>query len=93
MLKIFRKLFTVAFSLLVISALYTEESLPTGFKNIHFGMSVDEVKEELKKDASFGFRGDRDVSLLPGERETSLSPRKPKETGMFPFCLAKTGFL
>ena len=81
MLKIFRKLFTVAFSLLVISALYTEESLPTGFKNIHFGMSVDEVKEELKKDASFGFRGDRDVSLLPGENriliETDTSRTAP----------------
>ena len=47
MLKIFRKLFTVAFSLLLASVLFAEESLPTGFKNIHFGMSVDEVKEEL----------------------------------------------
>ena len=81
MLKIFRKLFTVAFSLLLASVLFAEESLPTGFKNIHFGMSVDEVKEELKKDASFGFRGDRDVSLLPGENriliETDTSRTAP----------------
>lgn len=30
-------------------------------------MTVDEVKDLLQKDPSFGYHGDRDVSLLPGE--------------------------
>lgn len=54
---------------LAVSAVvaFAGENLPRGFKNIKFGMSVDQVKSELKKDNNFGYRGDRDVSLLPGE--------------------------
>jgi hypothetical protein len=41
--------------------------LPAGYGGIELGMSVDEVKNALKKNSEFGYNGDRDVSLLPGE--------------------------
>lgn len=47
--------------------LFSQESIPNGYKNIALGMSVDTAKEELQKDSDFGYHGDRDVSLLPGE--------------------------
>ena len=57
------------------------ESLPKGYRNIRLGMTVDEVKEALQKDPQFGYRGDRDVSLLPGENrmliETDTSRTSP----------------
>lgn len=57
------------------------EELPQGFANIRLGMSVDEVKEALQKDSQFGYRGERDVSLLPGENrvliETDTSRTAP----------------
>ena len=44
-------------------------------------MSLDDVKELLQKDTRFGYRGDRDVSLLPGENrvliETDTSRTAP----------------
>ncbi|WP_407398219.1 hypothetical protein [Treponema sp.] len=76
-----KKILSVTLSLLVSALLFAEESLPDGFKKIRFGMSVDQVKEELRKDPAFGFRGDRDVSLLPGENriliETDTSRTAP----------------
>lgn len=73
--------FAAALALLFSTSAFSQEKLPDGFKNIRFGMSVDQVKEELKKDPAFGFRGDRDVSLLPGENriliETDTSRTAP----------------
>jgi hypothetical protein len=51
---------------------FGEENLPDGYAEIKFGMSVDDVKDALKKDMNFGYRGDRDVSLLPGENRTLI---------------------
>ena len=42
-------------------------SLPLGFSTVKLGMSLEDVKIALLKDPDFGYRGDRDVSLLPGE--------------------------
>lgn len=47
-------------------------SLPDGFSTVKLGMSVDSVKDALKKDSQFGFRGDRDVSLAPVTKETII---------------------
>ena len=47
------------------------DSIPRKFRNISLGMSLDDLKESLKNDNLFSFRGDRDVSLLPN-REQSL---------------------
>ena len=41
--------------------------LPDGFGDVHLGMSLDETKKQLIKNPDFGYAGDRDVSLLPGD--------------------------
>ena len=41
--------------------------LPDGYGNVHLGMSLDETKQQLLKNSDFGYSGDRDVSLLPGD--------------------------
>lgn len=40
-------------------------ALPKNFKTIQLGMSLNEVKAALLRDSQFGYRGDRDVSLIP----------------------------
>ena len=34
---------------------------------VNLGMAVEQTKKALKDNSDFGYRGDRDVSLLPGE--------------------------
>lgn len=62
-------------------AAFSYDSLPAGYKGIKLGMSVDEVKTALKRDATFGYTGDRDVSFLPGTEniliETDTSKTAP----------------
>ena len=48
------------------------KQLPKGYSDIQLGLSVDEVKERLKKNTIFGFRGNRDVSLLPTEERVLI---------------------
>ena len=40
-------------------------SLPDSYRGISLGMAMDAVKEQLLADGLFGYRGERDVSLLP----------------------------
>lgn len=40
-------------------------SLPSSYRSISLGMDLESVKSALTKDGIFGYRGDRDVSLLP----------------------------
>jgi hypothetical protein len=40
------------------------EPLAKGFNNILLGMGMEAVKEELKRDPNFRFRGDPDVSMM-----------------------------
>lgn len=42
-----------------------DASLPDAYRGISLGMELDAVKELLVADSIFGYRGDRDVSLLP----------------------------
>jgi hypothetical protein len=42
-----------------------EGSLPDAYRGISLGMEMDAVKELLIADSIFGYRGERDVSLLP----------------------------
>ncbi len=51
---------------------YTQESIPNGYRNIRLGMNIDDVKEELKADSIFNYRGDRDVSFLPSDNQTLI---------------------
>lgn len=56
------------FMLLVFPvAAQTVAPVPNGYGGIQLGMSLDEVKSKLKDNSEFGYHGDRDVSLLPGE--------------------------
>lgn len=43
------------------------QPLPNGYSTVKLGMTLEEVKSALLRDSDFGYRGDRDVSLLPGE--------------------------
>jgi hypothetical protein len=45
----------------------TAGTIPSGYGGITLGMSLDEVKNKLMQNSDFGYHGDRDVSLLPGE--------------------------
>jgi len=40
-------------------------SVPESYRSISLGMDMDAVKEALLADSLFGYRGERDVSLLP----------------------------
>ncbi|MBO4533196.1 MAG: hypothetical protein J5726_05805 [Treponema sp.] len=48
------------------------QSLPDGYGGVHLGMSLDETKKQLLKNSDFGYSGDRDVSLLPGQGRTLI---------------------
>jgi len=65
--KLKKQFFSLFFTFLFIAASNAQSKLPSGYGNIRLGMTVDEVKELLKKNPLFGYHGDRDVSLLPGE--------------------------
>ena len=45
--------------------------LPRNFRDIQLGMGLEALKNALKNDGYFNFRGDRDVSFLPA-REQNL---------------------
>lgn len=47
-------------------------SLPTEYRGIKLGTHIDTVKEMLKKDAVFGYRGERDVSMLLTENRSLI---------------------
>ncbi len=57
---------------LLICTIFSASALPSGFAKVQLGMSVDELKDALKKDHQFGYRGDRDVSLSPTDGETLI---------------------
>ena len=47
-------------------------ALPAEYRSIRLGTGIDAVKEALKQDAVFGYRGERDVSLLPTENRSLI---------------------
>lgn len=49
--------------------------LPSGYRDISLGMNIEAVKEELLKDPIFGYRGERDISLLPGKERTLIETK------------------
>lgn len=67
-----KKITVAAVLLCVLLSAFSEEALPAGYGGIRLGMSMDEVKESLKKNQDFGYRGERDVSLLPGENRALI---------------------
>ena len=73
--------FLLIFVFTLNSIFAQQKNLPNGFRKIQLGMTMEEVKSELLKDIQFGYRGDRDVSLLPTENrsliETDTSKTAP----------------
>ena len=67
-----KKKFLILVVLCLVSSLVFSEELPLGYKDIKLGQSFEEVRSILEKDSSFGFRGDRDVSLLPTEERVLI---------------------
>lgn len=61
-----KKIIISFFLLFAVTMLFAQD-LPDGYGNVHLGMSLDEAKQELLKNPDFGYSGDRDVSLLPGD--------------------------
>lgn len=48
------------------------DDLPKGYGGIELGMTLDEVKQKLQDNSEFGYHGDRDVSLLPGDNRVLI---------------------
>lgn len=66
------KIFTVIVGLFFcLSAIYAKD-LPEGYGDVKLGMSLDQAKKALKENSDFGYHGDRDVSLLPGENRVLI---------------------
>ncbi len=59
-----KKILSVIFSFFFLLPVF---SLPNGYSTARLGMDIDSLKEALKKDHQFGYRGDRDVSLSPSD--------------------------
>jgi len=55
-----------------LATLQAASPLPHGYRKIQLGMSLEQVKQLLQEDGEFGYHGDRDVSLLPGENRVLI---------------------
>ena len=62
-----RKIFLFCILIAVSTTFLSAKDLPDGYGDVHLGMSLKEAKEQLLKNSDFGYSGDRDVSLLPGD--------------------------
>ena len=48
------------------------EPLPVAYRDISLGMPIDDVKKMLQADSLYGYRGERDVSLLPTQNRVLI---------------------
>lgn len=62
-----KKTFLLSIFLTMMAFSLFAADLPDGYGDVHLGMSLKETKEQLLKNSDFGYSGDRDVSLLPGD--------------------------
>jgi len=70
-MNITKKIFIFSFSIFLFLNLHAKD-LPKGYRKINLGMSLEETKDALLKDPSFGYHGDRDVSLVPGSSKVLI---------------------
>ena len=61
----------IFFSVTLFSPAYAQK-LSRGYGGVELGMTVEQTKAKLKENSDFGYTGDRDVSLLPGENRTLI---------------------
>ena len=59
--------FGLAFNFVAFS-----QGLPKGYDGIELRMGLEQVKSLLMERPNFGYRGERDVSLLPGENRVLI---------------------
>lgn len=71
-----------AFVLFAGSNMLFANDIPDGYGNITLGMSLEDCKEALKKNSDFGYHGERDVSLLPGENRILIETDADRGTGL-----------
>lgn len=69
-------------SVLFLQNLFAQ-SLPSGYGKIKLGMTVDQVKSVLKEDKQFGYRGERDVSMLPNSEQILIETDATNTPGSF----------
>ena len=62
-----KKILFVIFIVFFCAFPFFSQTLPVGYKDIQLGQTFEQVRSILEKDSAFGFRGQRDVSLLPTE--------------------------
>lgn len=72
--------FCLCFSFFFCSVCF---SLPQGYGDLKLGMSTEDAKDALKNNVDFGYRGDKDVSLLPGEERTLIQSSSAKQEYSF----------
>lgn len=82
-IKLLLVFFAAFFCAGMLYAQTSSSSLPNGYGKIKIGMTVDEVKSVLKEDKQFGFRGDRDVSMLPNSDQILIETDASKTPGSF----------
>lgn len=70
-----RALSFLAFFLLSFHASAQDSALPKGYGGVALGMSMEAAKAALMQDLAYGYRGERDVSLLPGENRSLIATR------------------
>ena len=66
------KILPVFIGMLFFTFSLSAKDLPNGYGDITLGMSLEQAKDALKKNPEFGYHGDRDVSLLPGENRVLI---------------------
>lgn len=59
----------------------TTKALPIGPKSIKLGMSLEETKKQLIDEPEFGYTGDADVSLTPGDAQYIIETDATKGMG------------
>ncbi len=67
-----KKSFLFCFFLAILTLSLSAKDLPDGYGDVHLGMSLKEAKIQLLKNSDFGYSGDRDVSLLPGDAKVLI---------------------
>lgn len=67
-----KKILFAALALFFLISLFAEKKVADGYGGVALGMSVEQVKKALKDNSDFGYHGDRDVSLLPGENRVLI---------------------
>lgn len=72
MKKIFAVVCTVFLLIFSVFAKGSVSKVANGYGGVTLGMTMSEAKKALKGNMDFGYHGDRDVSLLPGENRALI---------------------